>query len=139
MDRYNRVVRHHIVCTLCNSQELGREYHYLFNYSYCLSEIRQYVNQHVYRYPNILNLCVCVRTRVCVYLVFSFAFDFCRFCVVIRFSYPRHNGQLPPTSQDFHSRYYPFVCCLILNKKEPIFPFIVDCWYYWYHFLTTLV
>ena len=68
MDRYNRVVRHHIVCTLCNSQELGREYHYLFNYSYCLSEIRQYVNQHVYRYPNILNLCVCVRTRVCVHV-----------------------------------------------------------------------
>ena len=29
------------------------------------------------------------------------AFDFCRFCVVIRFFHPRHNGQWPPTSKDF--------------------------------------
>ena len=32
------------------------------------------------------------------------AFDYCRFCVVIRFFYPRHNGQWPPTSKDFLSQ-----------------------------------
>ena len=31
----------------------------------------------------------------------NLAFDFCRFCVVIRFFHPRHNGQWPPTSKDF--------------------------------------
>ena len=34
---------------------------------------------------------------------FFLAFDFCRFCVVIRFFHPRHNGQWPPTSKDFLS------------------------------------
>ena len=34
--------------------------------------------------------------------VFGFlAFDFCRFCVVIRGFHPRHNSQWPPTSNDF--------------------------------------
>ena len=41
-------------------------------------------------------------------LVFFFvvflAFDFCRFCVVIRFFHPRHNGQGPPTLKDFLSQ-----------------------------------
>ena len=31
----------------------------------------------------------------------------CRFCVVIRFNHPRHNGQWPPTSKDFYTRSYP--------------------------------
>ena len=30
---------------------------------------------------------------------FFLAFDFCRFCVVILFFPPRHNGQWPPTSK----------------------------------------
>ena len=37
------------------------------------------------------------------FLFFS-AFDFCRFCVVIRVFHPRHNGQWPPTSKDFLSQ-----------------------------------
>ena len=37
-------------------------------------------------------------------VVFFLAFDFCRFCVVIRFFHPRHNGQWPPTSKDFLSQ-----------------------------------
>ena len=42
------------------------------------------------------------------------AFDFCRFCVVIRFFYPHHNGQWPPTSKDFlpdfiHYIYFPIL------------------------------
>ena len=32
------------------------------------------------------------------------AFDCCRFCVVFRFSHPRHNGQWPPISKDFLSQ-----------------------------------
>ena len=36
--------------------------------------------------------------------LFFLAFDFCRFCVVIRFFHPRHNGQWPPTSKDFLSQ-----------------------------------
>jgi len=31
-----------------------------------------------------------------------------RFCMVIRFFHPRHNGQWPPTSKDFYPRCYPF-------------------------------
>ena len=59
-------------------------------------------------------------------------FDFCRFCVVIRFFHPRQNGRWPPTSKDFlsqilsvtfiflskslrKSQYFPFECS-VLNK-----------------------
>jgi len=44
----------------------------------------------------------------------NFAFDFCRFCIVIQFFHPRHNGQWPPTSQDFYTRSYPLHYFLIL-------------------------
>ena len=40
---------------------------------------------------------------VVVFLCLFLAFDFCRFCVVIRFFHPHHNGQWPPTSKDFLS------------------------------------
>ena len=39
-------------CTLCTSQEVGDEYHYHFNCSHFINEIRKYVNQNVCRYPN---------------------------------------------------------------------------------------
>ena len=35
------------------------------------------------------------------------AFNFCRFCVVIRLFHPRYNGQWPPTSTDFLSQILP--------------------------------
>ena len=55
---------------------------------------------------------------------FFWAFDFCRFCVVIRFFHPRHYGQWPPTSKDFYTRSYPLHYFLILIlQKEPVFPF----------------
>ena len=51
-------------------------------------------------------------------------FDFCWFCMVIRFFHSRHNGQWPPTSKDFYTRYYPLHYFLILIlEKEPVFPF----------------
>ena len=37
-------------------------------------------------------------------LFFFLAFDFCRFCVVIRFFHPCHNSHWPPTSKDFLSQ-----------------------------------
>ena len=39
-----------------------------------------------------------------IFLFLLFYNDFCRFCVVIRFFHPRHNGQWPPTSKDFLSQ-----------------------------------
>ena len=49
---------------------------------------------------------------------------FCRFCVVIRFFHPRHNGQWPLTLKDFYTRSYPLHYFLILIlEKEPVFPF----------------
>ena len=72
--------------------------------------------------------CFIVSLDFLICILFNFAFD-CQFCVVIRFFHPRHNGQWPPTSKDFHPRYYPlhFLTILIL-EKEPVFPFFnVDC------------
>ena len=63
-------------------------------------------------------------TFYCVYCCCFLAFDFCWFCVVIRFFPPRHNGQWPPTSQDFYTRSYPLHYFLILIlEKEPVLPF----------------
>ena len=43
-------------------------------------------------------------TLTIVFFIYFLAFDFCRFCVVIRVFHPRHNGQWPPTSKDFLSQ-----------------------------------
>ena len=67
------------------------------------------------------------------------AFDFCRFCVVIRFFHPRHNGQWPLTSTDIsipqfiHYIYYP----ILFLGKEPVFAFSMFSakqGHYGYHF-----
>ena len=59
--------------------------------------------------------------------VFFLAFDFCRFCVVIRFFHPHHNSQWPLTSKDFYTRSYPLHYFLILIlEKSQYFPF--QCW-----------
>ena len=50
-------------------------------------------------------------------LLFCFlAFDFCRFCVVIRFVHPRHNGQWP--RRMFYPRFYPLHLFSRLNSWE---------------------
>ena len=46
------------------------------------------------------------------------AFDFCRFCVVIRFFHPRHNGQWSLTSKDFYTTSYPLHLFSYLNTWE---------------------
>ena len=75
-----------------------------------------------------------------VFCVYFLVFDFCRFCVVIRFFHPRHNGQWPPTSKDFYTRSYPLHYFLILIlEKESVFPFSMlsakqgNCWYHFYN------
>ena len=67
-----------------------------------------------------------------------FAFDFCRFCVVIRFFHQRHNGQWPPTSKDLYTRSYPLhYLLIIILENEPLFPFSMlstKQGNHWYHF-----
>ena len=43
---------------------------------------------------------------------------FCRFCVVIWFFHPRHNGQWPPTSNDFLSQIWSITFFSYLNSSE---------------------
>ena len=73
-----------------------------------------------------------------IYIFIFLAFDFCRFCVVIRGFHPRNNGQWPPTSKDFYTRSYTLHYFLILFlEKEPVFPFLMlsaKQVNYWYHF-----
>ena len=66
-------------------------------------------------------------------------FDFCPFCMVIRFFHPRHNGEWPPTLKDFYTRSYPLHYFLILIlRKSQFFPFSMlsaKLRYYWYHLI----
>ena len=81
----------------------------------------------------IIQVLTCVENRTLklkgkflLFCLFCFlAFDFCRFCVVIRFFHPRHNGQWPPTSKDFLSQIVPLHLFSYLNSWEraSIFPF----------------
>ena len=77
-----------------------------------------------------------------IYFFIFLAFDFCRFCVVIRFFHPRHNGQWPPTSKDFYTRSYALHYFLILIlQKESAFPFLTlraKQGIYGYHFYNVL-
>ena len=72
-----------------------------------------------------------------------FVFDFCRFCVVNRLFHPRHNGQSPPTSKYFYTRFYPLhYFRILILLKEPVFPFSMlsaKQGNYWYYFITSLV
>ena len=72
------------------------------------------------------------------FILICLMFDFCRFCVVIRFVHLRHNGQWPPTSKDFYTRSYPSHYFLILIlEKESVFPFSMfnaKQGNYWCHF-----
>ena len=67
------------------------------------------------------------------------AFDFCRFCVVIRFYHPGHNGQWPPTSKDFLSQILSitFIFLSWFLRKSQFFPFWMFSakqGHYWYYF-----
>ena len=64
-----------------------------------------------------------------IYFYFLFlAYDICRFCVVIRFFHPRHNGQWLSTSKDFLSQILSiiFIFPSFTLRKSQYFPF--QCW-----------
>ena len=66
------------------------------------------------------------------------AFDFCRFCMVIWFCHPRHNGQWPPISIPDFIHYILFYFFL---RKSLYFPFLMlsaKQGNYWYHFYNVL-
>ena len=76
------------------------------------------------------NLITCKRVCILVFGVGDFlAFDYCRFCLVIRFFHPRHNGHRPQTSKDFYTRSYPLHLFSYLNSWEraSISLFNVEC------------
>ena len=70
------------------------------------------------------------------------AFDFCRFCVVIRFFHPSQNGQWPPTSKDFLSQILSITFIFLIFpifflRKSQYFPFWMfsaEQGHFWYHF-----
>ena len=89
---------------------------FLLSFNFCLNSF-QLINDFVWC-NIVLNIINCFNLPDkhlftifwCVYLL-SFgclsiflAFDFCRFCVVIRFFHPCHNDQWPQTSKDFLSQ-----------------------------------
>ena len=55
------------------------------------------------------------------------AFNFCRFCVIIRFFHSCHKGQWPPTSKDFYPRFYPLHFLSYLYSWERASVFNVEC------------
>ena len=85
--------------------------------------------------------CPIFNSTIYLYLKKMFlAFDFCRFCVVIRFFSSLPQRPLwPQTSKDFppqifiHYIYFP----ILFLQKEPVFPFLMFSakqGNYWYHF-----
>jgi len=73
----------------------------------------------------IVNLIEMFSTRLNVVALFL-AFDFCRFCVVIRLFHPHHNGQWPPSLKDFYPSFFPLLFLTILIFEiEPVFPFLM--------------
>ena len=70
---------------------------------------------------------------------FSFlAFDFCLFCVIIRFFHPRHNSQLLRLRRISIPDFIHYIFCpIFILLKEPVFPFLMLSAIqgnYWYHF-----
>ena len=66
------------------------------------------------------------------FFYFFLASDFCWFCVVIRFFHPRHNGQWPPTSNDFLSQILSITLSSYLNSfLLPLIRTISDIRYFY--------
>ena len=53
--RFYGIERANRLCTLCNRQEIGDEFHYLFNCNHFINERRKYIPRNFYRYPNVFN------------------------------------------------------------------------------------
>ena len=95
-----------------------------------------YVGVHLYRSRSFL---IFIFLFFYLFYIYFLAFDFCRFCVVIRFFHPHHNGQWPPTSKDFLSQILSitFIFLSLFLRKSQYFPFWMFSakqGHYWYHF-----
>ena len=66
------------------------------------------------------------RTNPC--CCFCLAFDFCRFCVIIRFFHPHHNDQWPTTSKDFLSQILSITIFSYFNSWERASFSPFQCW-----------
>ena len=98
---------------------------YLTHWRFSLfNQLPPYILCCYHLYSLVLASCLFCR-HVRYFTFFVLAFDFCRFCVIIRFVHPRHNGQRPPTSKDFYPRFYPlhFLSYLLFFRKSQYFPF----------------
>ena len=62
-------------------------------------------------------------------MLFLLAFDFCRFCVVIRFFIPATTANDLQLQKDFLSQILSitFFIPILILQKEPVFPFNVEC------------
>ena len=77
----------------------------------------------------LVHTCIVFTTSESSFVPFFLLLDFCRFCAVIPFFHPCHNGQWPPTSKDFYPIFYPIHMIvfpiLILEKEAAVFPFLM--------------
>ena len=53
--RYYDIARENRMCTLCNSQEIGDQFHYIFKCNFFANKRRKYIRRNLSIYPNILN------------------------------------------------------------------------------------
>ena len=62
--------------------------------------------------------------EVVYFFIIFLAFDFCWFCVVIRFVHPRHNFEGFSIPDFIHYIYFP----ILILEKEPVFSLLnVQC------------
>ena len=52
--RYFGIERENRLCSLCDRQELGDEYHYIFNCTFFINERHKYIQRNIFHHPNIL-------------------------------------------------------------------------------------
>ena len=57
LGRYNEIVRKDRLCTLCQSNDIGDEYHYLFICPFVKSSRDKYIPKTCIRNPSVLKFC----------------------------------------------------------------------------------
>ena len=82
---------------------------------------------------------ICLRPSCFNIFLFFLAFDFCRFCVVIRFFIPATTANELRLRMIFYPRFYPlhlFFLSWFLRKSQyfPFWIFSAKQGHYWYHF-----
>ena len=52
--RFSHIPRHERLCTLCNSGDIGDEYHYLLVCSHLAETRKKFIPRHYFKYPNVI-------------------------------------------------------------------------------------